>query len=161
MDNASSDLLVVGVADIKIGRSPSVIRTVLGSCVAICLYAPSLKVGGMLHFVMAYSSPHKEQLRCARYCDTGLQELIKQMRAYYKVGAEGLTAKIFGGAHVIKAISNPIGEENIAAARQFLDNHGIKIAASRTGGGKGYRIEFDVASGKVSCQVFGEPVEEY
>lgn len=153
--------VMVGIADIKIGRAPLTIRTVLGSCIAICLYSPSGKLGGMLHFVMAYAPPEKDLVKPARYGDTGLEEFLRQLRVDHNVGTRDLVAKIFGGANVIKGLSHHIGNDNITAAEQLLKSHGIRIIGGRTGGDKGYRIELDVSTGKVSCQIFGEPAQYY
>ena len=43
----------VGIADLKIVRSPDVLVTfALGSCVGICLYDPNVKVAGMSHVLL-------------------------------------------------------------------------------------------------------------
>ena len=46
------NLINVGIADYAISSSPDILRTILGSCVGICLYDPELKIGGMCHIML-------------------------------------------------------------------------------------------------------------
>lgn len=155
--------LVVGIADIKIGEAPQVIKTNLGSCVAVCLYAPTNKVGGMLHLMLASSSgvSNRSTLKKEKYADTGIPELLRRLRTAYQVENKDLVAKIFGGAKVLKTVVKNIGEENSNAVRNILQAEGIKLMASHLGGEKGYRVEFALDTGTVKSQVFGSEPKEY
>lgn len=160
-----TEKIAVGIGDIKIAKFPAVIVTYLGSCIAICLYAPSQKVGGMLH-VMLGSSQHVKKregvpFNSAKYADTGVPEILRQLRQAYQVGKEDLTAKIFGGANVVRDVKHRIGEDNETAVRQILQELGIRVAAAQTGGDKGYRVEFHLETGRVFCKIFGEETREY
>ncbi len=72
-----------------------------------------------------------------------------------------LTAKIFGGASVLKNISLNIGKTNEESVRAVLKNLHIPIIAARTGGEKGYQIDFDLEDGSVLCRVFGQETQEF
>jgi chemotaxis protein CheD len=74
--------IVVGIADIKVGRAPSTLKTNLGSCIAVCLYDQHKKVGGMLHLMLASSNgiTDKRELKKEKYADTGIAELLQQMK---------------------------------------------------------------------------------
>lgn len=160
MDNNE---LVVGIADIKIGESPQKVKTNLGSCVAVCLYCPEKKVGGMLHLMLSSSkgSYGKGVLKREKYADTGIEELLVKLKKKYGVLPAILKAKIFGGAKVLKAVQQNIGAENVGAVRSILKNEGIPIIASQVGGEKGYKVHMDLTTGKVICQIFGEEAKEY
>jgi len=97
----------------------------------------------------------------AKYADTGIVELVNQIKNSYGMKNGELTAKIFGGAKVLKEVTHNIGYDNEVAARNILKEHNIPIVASKTGGEKGYKVEFNLGNGKVRCQVFGEEVKEY
>jgi len=153
--------VIVGIADFKIAKAPKVLKTNLGSCIAVCLYDPNRKVGGMLHFMLAKAAKGAEKIKRAKYADTGMEDLISVLKKEFGVSEKELVAKVFGGAKVIKKITKKIGEENLAAVRDILKKYGIKIIASRTGGEKGYRISFDLNTGKVRVQIFGEEEKEY
>jgi len=155
--------IMVGVADLRVGKTPQVIKTNLGSCIAVCLYSSIHKAGGLLHFMMAKGpvDVNNPAVKKAKYADTGILELVRQMRAAFGVDSRDLVAKIFGGAKVVREIHYDIGRENERAARDILNALEIRIIASKTGGDKGYKLEFELDSGKVKCQIFGEEAKEY
>lgn len=144
-------------------RAPAKIVTYLGSCVAVCLYAPAHRVGGMVHIVMA-GFPRGENPASAKkgkYADTAIPELLARMKDACHLNEKAFVAKIFGGAKILRTVKADIGRENERAVRGVLDGLGLKIAASRTGGEKGYRIEFNLENGDVVCRLFGENPREY
>ena len=89
-------------------REPSVIHTVLGSCVAVCLFDPVNRVGGMNHILL----PGKADMRhfdvSARYGINAMELLINKMM---QLGGSRnrFLAKVFGGAHLFPAISKENG----------------------------------------------------
>ena len=160
--NQGTKALTVGIGDIKTGVAPYHIQTMLGSCVAVCLYCPTVRCGGMLHFMMAHVPPNLAALEVkkAKYAETGIPELVKQMRIVHGVDPEQLTAKLFGGANIIQVITTQIGQENENAALRILKQYGIRVIARKTGGERGYKLDFDLSTGKVICQKFGNEAEE-
>ncbi len=160
MDQAP--VLVVGIGEIKVGKEPAVIRTNLGSCIGVCLYEKDKRLGGMLHLMLPSANGHdnKPGFRKTKYADTGLPELIGELRRTYGTTEQTLTAKIFGGAKLLKAVTQDIGMDNEKAVREILKNVGIRIIAAKTGGDKGYQIDFNLVTGAVSCRVFGQTAQE-
>jgi len=155
--------LIVGIADIKVGEAPQLIKTNLGSCIAVCLYSKEKKVGGMLHLMLASSSgvSNRTALKKEKYADTGIPELLQQLNRKYQVSQKDLVAKIFGGAKVLKMVARNIGEENINAVRNILKAENIRIIASSVGGEKGYKVIFDLNTGQVISQIFGTEPKEF
>jgi len=155
--------IIVGIGDIKTGRDPSLIRTNLGSCIGVCLYHPTLKVGGMLHCMLPFCEEYKSKpdFRPAKFADSGLQELANILRKTYGVEFRQLTAKIFGGASMLKDISMRIGQDNEQSVRASLKALQIPVTAFKTGGEKGYQIDFNLNNGTVSCRIFGHETEEF
>ncbi len=162
-ENPQSPVIIVGIADIKIGKAPSIITTNLGSCIAVCLYDKNKQVGGMLHLMLARASDgtSQEVIKIAKYADTGIPELLKKLREVYGLGKENFVAKIFGGAKILQFVSHNIGADNEIAVREILKTLGIRVVAAKTGGEKGYKVSFDLNTGKVICQIFGEPAGEF
>ena len=160
---ANPDNLVVGIADIKVGQAPQKLKTNLGSCVAVCLYSSKNKVGGMLHLMLASSSgiSNRSSLKKEKYADTGIPELLQRLHKAYQVTNRDLHAKIFGGAKVLQTVQRNIGDENVNAVRNILQAEGIRVHAAHTGGEKGYKIAFDLNTGKVMSQIFGQEPKEY
>src|SRR5438270_8866832 len=79
-------------------RTPAQISTILGSCVAICLWDKSSKTGGMNHFLLPGSQDNqgdKESL--SRFGDVSTRALLEKLMAL-GCRRRDLVAKIFGGA---------------------------------------------------------------
>ncbi|MDG6004246.1 MAG: chemotaxis protein CheD [Planctomycetia bacterium] len=153
-------MITVGVGDLKITQAPHVLKTLLGSCIGVVLHDPINKIGGLLHVMLPRKSGN--DLKITKYANTGLPYFIYQMVTHTGASRGSLYAKIFGGAKMFETngLFN-IGESNELEVRQILKKEGIRIAASRTGGVKGYNILFDTETGDVTCRVFGESVIVY
>lgn len=132
-------------------RHPAVLSTLLGSCVAVCLYDPIARVIGMNHFLLATRHPASEpvlQSDAGRY-GMGAMELL--INAMLKQGAKRaqLRAKAFGGANVLatRLADLPdrfsIGKINVEFVRRYLENDGIPLVAHHFGGDFGRQIRFD------------------
>ncbi|WP_417722781.1 chemotaxis protein CheD [Salipiger sp.] len=116
----------------------TVLSTVLGSCVAVCLTDPVAKVGGMNHFLLPQRAGKEgENVRYGAYS----MELL--INGLLKRGArkDRLVAKLFGGANMIKQLRD-IGGSNVAFAKEFLQNEAIALASESTGGTSARRIRF-------------------
>ncbi len=159
---SGQESVVVGIADIKFGRAPLVIRTNLGSCIAICLFDSVNKVGGLLHFMLPYSTCVNPvaSIKKAKYADSGLQFLLDALKQHFSVKPADLVAKVFGGATILRVCTLDIAKRNIEAAYDNLNCHHIDIETSRVGGNHGYKVDFDLNTGKVFCHIFGGTVEE-
>jgi chemotaxis protein CheD len=126
---------------------PALISTVLGSCVAVCLYDRKRKIGGMNHFQLPATSEKKTATAC--YGNIATRALVLMMiREGSKV--KHLEAQIFGGAHDKMFSLKNIGHENIRAARRVLAQAHIKIVSEDVGGEKGRKIIFNTASNEVA-----------
>ncbi|MBF0479448.1 MAG: chemotaxis protein CheD [Candidatus Omnitrophica bacterium] len=157
-------LIQVGVADIKVSKAPAMLMTNLGSCIAVCLYYEQGQIGGMLHLMMPRADEKALEYRGfkkEKYANTGIRELVYQIKQQFRVDHSMLTAKIFGGGRILQNVSLDIGADNAKAAQDILRELGIRIIASKVGGTKGYNIRFDLSTGKVRCQIFGEQEQEF
>lgn len=124
--------------------------TVLGSCVAVCLFDPVEKIGGMNHMLLPGKADMKFFDDSARYGVNAMELLINGM---LKVGADRnrLVAKAFGGANVIPSISNTngIGRQNMEFTLEFLERDGIPIISRDLGGNDSRKIYFQTRTGDV------------
>ena len=154
---------IVGMADIKTGKSPDFLVTNLGSCVAVCLYSEKHQAGGILHLMMATIGPNanKPDLKKAKYADTGIPELFRLLKINYGIQVIDCKAKIFGGGKILKNVTNQIGFQNEEESRKILQKYGVPIIAAKTGGEKGYKVRLNLNTGKVLCQIFGSQPEEF
>lgn len=112
-------------------RDDTMIVTVLGSCISVCLRDPLVKVGGMNHFLLPNDVGSDKSLisESARYGVYAMEILINQL---VKLGATRtrLEAKIFGGGNVLKGFTTQnVGEQNAEFILDYLDNESIPIIA--------------------------------
>ena len=124
---------------------PTEIVTVLGSCVAVCLYDVSRAVGGVNHFLLPGAGPTPSP----RYAKDAVEMLIAQLVAF---GARRsrLEAKLFGGAAVLRMGADSgrdIGSRNIEAARAELAAGRIPVVSEDVGGDRGRKLVFSTADG--------------
>ncbi len=140
---------------IYVSPEPSVITTILGSCIAICLYDPVLQVGGMNHFMLPLWNG--QGLASPRYGNIAIEKLIRNLEA---MGSKksNIKAKVFGGAEIIATNISQfmIGERNIKLAKDILHEEGIPIVSSSTGGKLGRKIIFNTQTGEVRQKYVGK-----
>jgi chemotaxis protein CheD len=122
--------------------------TVLGSCIAACIYDPVAGVGGMNHYLLPYNKKDEQN---TRYGDEALPHLLEQL---YRKGAapHRLKAKIYGGASTL-ACDADIGKMNIALAHQFLQHNNIPIADTDLGGRAARWVKFFPTTGRTLIRV--------
>jgi len=131
-----------------VSSRPIVISTLLGSCVAACLYDPIKKVMGMNHFLLSGdTSPANAPLylsEAGRYGIHAMELLINEMM---RQGAkrDHLHAKVFGGSSIMGISPRPgyrVGENNIRFILEFLALENIVLQARDLGGKQGRVIHF-------------------
>ena len=125
----------------------SVIRTVVGSCVAVCLWDCRLKFGGMNHFLHPVVRDPREAF--PKYGNVATIALVRMME---EAGcrSQDLRAYIFGGGHKAGTGGEKIGAANVRIARKILRRKGIRIVTEDVGGQMGRKVLFDVQTGHVA-----------
>lgn len=143
--------IVVKVADLNIVSGDGELATLgLGSCVAICLHDPVAKVAGMAHVLLPNKSLSRNAENPAKFPQSAIPLLVEKMQG---LGAEKsrLTARLVGGASMFGNLSPSgavqMGERNVVASRQVLEEQGIKITAEDTGGTTGRSIRLQAVDG--------------
>ena len=132
-----------------VSRQAIEIKTLLGSCVAACLYDEGARVAGLNHFLLASpryarSLPFTET-DAGRYGIHAMELLINDMM---RLGAtrKGLRAKVFGGASVLglRGADNflCVSEVNVRFIRDYLSVEGIPLVSEDLGGELGRVIHF-------------------
>ena len=129
-------------------KQPHYITTILGSCVAVCIYDTHRQFGGMNHFLLPLWNG--EGLPSPKFGNIAIKQLISKMK-YLGSREDDLVAKLFGGAAVLNTKQEVffIGERNIKIANEILRETGIKIVAESTGGKLGRKIIFNTLNGEV------------
>ena len=135
------------------GDTDTRIRTILGSCVAICLWHPGLKVGGMCHYLLPSRRVRgSNDPLDGRYGEEAMELLMKELEKTHTKPKE-YTVKVFGGSNmfseIVKESNINVGEKNISKALELTSKNGFQIASKDMGGTEHRSILFDIWSGDV------------
>jgi chemotaxis protein CheD len=143
--------------EVHVALEPSIIGTLLGSCVGVTFWSPRSGVGALCHALLP-KCPKKASSRLSlaagrRYVDFVIRDLARQ---FDKLGVprEEIQVKLFGGADVLPVNtarpSRPtVGSQNCAVALEVVRAEGFQVLASSLGGTLGRSIKFYTASGEV------------
>jgi chemotaxis protein CheD len=127
---------------------PAEVTTILGSCVAVCLWDRYLGIGGINHYMLP--TWNGMELASPKYGNIAIERLTERM---LQLGCKknNLVAKVFGGGEVITVSSSSmhIGERNIMVAEEMLQDQNIPIIGRSTGGKNGRKIIFNTHTGEV------------
>lgn len=153
------EIVRVGMADYKICSSPIKISTLgLGSCVGVVLYDPIVKICGLGHVMLPDSTQIKTDMNRMKFADTCLSDM------YYEMVAKGaspvnLVAKIAGGAKMfsfnVNNESMNIGERNVEAVKEKLNQLRIPLLAEDTGKNYSRSIVFNPEDGMLNIRTVG------
>lgn len=143
------------IAEMAAGNKEDSMKTVVGSCIGLCLWDQKLRIGGMVHIMM----PEKErdsEAPLGKYADTAVPALIDLVTEKGAV-MRNVVAKLAGGASMFGTNSNPkagasIGEKNHKAVRRLLENHGIKVLYEDVGGLTGRNLIFHCSTGELEIK---------
>ncbi|MDO8989666.1 MAG: chemotaxis protein CheD [Sideroxyarcus sp.] len=128
------------------------ISTLLGSCVAVCLFDPVLKFGGMNHFLLPTSTGSSNaDIDVIMNGDYSMEVLVNALlnRGSQKTR---LIAKAFGGGTIVSSIRMDIGERNSAFAHEWLEREGIPLVASDFNGPWSRKVVFVPHTGEAFCR---------
>lgn len=137
----------------RVSADPDVeLGTILGSCVATCLYDAQVRVGGMNHFLLPEPRGGHDPGRVDVHYGTYLMEILINEMLAFGAKKNRLRAHLYGGGNLRPAMA-PIGTANAQFARTFLEREGITLARCDLGGNQARRIDFRPASGQVRCRI--------
>ena len=130
-----------------VSAEPCQIKTLLGSCVAICLWDNVRRAGGMNHFLLPAS--RQGQRASLRYADEATRVLLELLEAL-GCRRSNLEAKIFGGGALFQQherYDTTLGSKNVAAAISLMSQAEIPVIARETGGSRGRKVVFNTDDG--------------
>lgn len=144
--------VIIHPGEFYFGTGDIRVATLLGSCVAITLWHPRLKHGGMCHYLLDSRGVILDHLD-GRFADEAMELFMLELRQRGTRPAD-YQAKVFGGGKLLGDMEcvdgiGAVGEVNIAAARHLLQRHGFEIASEHVGG-RGFRyVMLDLWNGDV------------
>lgn len=128
------------------------LATLLGSCVAVCLYDTRLQLAGMNHFLLpSGTGKNDDDPDLVLAGDYSMAVLLNDM---LRQGASKshLVARAFGGGNVVNALRQSIGERNAVFAQTWLAREGIPLVGSDFGGAWARKVLVLPASGDTYCR---------
>lgn len=136
-------------------RPDALLTTVLGSCVAACLYDSARQIGGMNHFLL----PDEAGPGDLRHASAAMERLVNSL---IKGGAhrDRLEAKLFGGGRMLAGLPD-VGRRNGEAAIAFLRGEGIPLRAQSLGGTQARRVRFWPATGRAQQLLLDSVKEDF
>jgi len=154
--DAGRERLSLGLGAVIIADTPSIVRTVLGSCVAVIFHVPRLRLSALCHAQM----PEREgdlccRSSCPKPCGSAnadanelrfvtccIHYMLSDLQRRWVDRAE-IICTMIGGANVIRNIDPrwSVGERNISTALQCLRREAISVHYRDTGGTRGRVIE--------------------
>lgn len=135
-------------SNLIVSANTTLIRTVLGSCVAVCIWDKFKRTGGMNHYMLPFWNGNG--LASPKYGNIAIKSLVDKMIENGS-SRQNLVAKVFGGGEIIEVqqANYQIGERNILIAENLLSEYKIQIRAKSVGGKFGRKIQFNTNSGEV------------
>lgn len=132
---------------IFVAAKPATVTTILGSCVAVCLWDAQRRIGGLNHFLLPH--PAAGVAASARFGNVAMELLVTSMR---EAGARipFLRARVFGGACMFPQMQSSahLGVKNAELALDDLARRGIEVVEAHTGGNRGRKLIFNTDEGK-------------
>ncbi len=144
---------VVGIGEFAVSadQRETIVTHALGSCIAVCLWDPAVRVAGLLHFLLpdAAINPERARTQPATFANSGVPLLFQ---AAYALGLDKKRCKVrlVGGADVaglagVGALN--VGKRNVMAARNILWKNGALITAEAIGGSAPRTVTLHVVDG--------------
>lgn len=150
---------IVGVADLKVSNQAEeqIITYSLGSCLAVCIYDPKARAGGMLHAMLPDSSldPAKAKANPFMFIDTGLPLLFRRT---YELGATkaNLTVALVGASKIMDSAGVfDIGRRNYLAARKMLWKNNVMVKSEQVGGNTHRTVWVEISTGAMVVREAG------
>jgi chemotaxis protein CheD len=116
------------------------------------LYDAVARIGGMAHVLLPSPALSRDDGNPAKFPQTAVPRLLELMS---QCGAfpRRLTGRLVGGASMFASLAAPgtiqMGDRNVVASRQALNQAGIPLTGEAVGGDYGRTVRLTVADGRL------------
>jgi len=144
-------------AELCIADKPTIVRTVLGSCLAVTMFNRRLGVSAICHALLPDHSledrQNNDSLARFKYVSSVIPEMVAKLR-HYGIKPNEIEVKMFGGAETLnsqleQARNQPVGKLNVETALKVIAAEGLRVDSSDVGGAFGRKIFFYTHTGEV------------
>ncbi|MBU6261298.1 MAG: chemotaxis protein CheD [Burkholderiales bacterium] len=136
------------------GDRAATIKTLLGSCVALTLWHPTRRLGGMCHYLLPSRTRAGGEGLDGRYGEEALDVLLQHIRAS-GCSPKEFHAHLYGGADTMpegSGLKFNVGERNIEQGWTFVDRHGFQLQGVDVGEDVPRTVTLRLASGEVEMK---------
>lgn len=151
------------------GAGRTRVRTLLGSCVAISVWHPVLRIGGLCHYMLPTRNLYARHGQAGhgrgghgthldgRYADEAMMLFLRSMHAA-GTRAQEFEAKLFGGGRMFDGErgGSDVPQRNVAAGRALVLQHGLRLRAEHLGGQGHRNLVFELWSGDAYLRFWGQ-----
>jgi len=151
----------VDMAEMKVDNRPVHLVACVGSCIAICIYDSSSRMGGMAHVMLPQADVFPQEDLPAKFADTAVPALTKAIKNSRTDCV--LSAKIAGGANMfpnIRQQSLAIGTKNIEDVKNALRLNKIPLLGEDVAGTQGRKVTFNTTTGRVIVRLLNGEVKQ-
>ena len=139
--------------ELHLALGPTILKTILGSCVGVTFWSWRLEIGALCHGVLPHCPSGVVGGERYRYVDFAVHHLIREMERCGALAHE-VQVKAFGGADVLPVHGRrpwrpTVGQQNCESALNALREENYPVFSSDLGGTAGRTIQFDTRSGLV------------
>ena len=146
--------ITVPMAGLEIAKGNTILRTFVGSCVALCIYDEEKKIGGMAHIMLPKNNTGnttKDTSQKGKFADEAIDTIVEKLK---NISPNlKLQAKIAGGAKIFSHESDVgtlnIGNKNIVQTRLILQEKKIPLVSQSVGAQNGRWVTFYCDSQRV------------
>jgi len=143
--------IVLHPGDFYFTQEKVVMETLLGSCIAIVLWHPKYKFGGMCHFVLPKQGKAKDNLLNGRFAEDAI-EMFRLAVKQHNTNIRHYEISVFGGSMMNTTAytkESSIGEKNSAMMEKFIKKQNFNVIELDLRGNKARRLSFNTITGKI------------
>lgn len=142
--------IFLGPGDLYFGDRTTRIRTLLGSCVALTLWHPRARIGGMCHYVVpTRQSAAADGGLSGHYADEALLLLLQEIRQSGTSPKEYQVKMFGGGSQFAATTSLNVATRNVEFGLDLLRDHNLFLTSMHFGGTGHRQVILDVSTGDV------------
>jgi chemotaxis protein CheD len=136
------------------GTQAARVRTLLGSCVAVTLWHPQRRIGGMCHFLLPSRTRDATMPRDGRFGEEAIGLMVE---ALLRAGTrpQEYEAHLYGGADTMPdhvGVKLNVGERNIELGWALIEDHGFQLMAVDVGDEVPRNVSMDMLTGQVEMR---------
>ncbi len=145
------------IGECFLSKDPTLVCTVLGSCVAVSFYQPAIGLGGIFHALLPDSAEHNGEYAAKQPCRFVNHSIQSILTAVERHGGrrKDIHIKVFGGSELFgftggkSSSAGSVGRKNVQMAIIELERAGLRVMASDVGGTLGRKLYFLSHTGEV------------